>query len=131
LTERPAGLLIYWPSVARQYRVAGPIVEMDRDEVEALYKMKSHESMLLSHYYAACHPQSHPIPSRDHFLAGIAALKARWPERDRVPVPEALAGIRMVPEEIETWHGVGESRLHDRRLYRRGPSGWTSRTLVP
>jgi pyridoxamine 5'-phosphate oxidase len=131
LERGPAALLIHWPLVSRQYRVAGAVAAMEAEESLRLWRMKSHESMLLSHYYAAVRPQSATVASRDAFLRGIEDLRARWPRPDAVPMPESVAGVRLVPREIETWHGAGESRLHDRRLYTRGSAGWTYRTLVP
>ena len=131
LQRSPAAILIHWPAIARQYRVAGPIAAMDEAETRRLWRMKSHESMLLSNYYTVVRGQSDPVPSREEFLCGIEELRVRWPVRDAVPMPESVAGVRLVPGEIEAWHGVGESRLHDRRLYTRGASGWTFRTLVP
>jgi pyridoxamine 5'-phosphate oxidase len=126
-----AGLLIYWASVRRQYRVRGRVEPMEPDTVLRLWELKSHGARLLENSYGELHPQSHPVPSREVFLEGIKRLRRRWPVRDGVPQPETLAGIRVVPDEVEAWHGAGEDRLHDRRLYVRSEAGWTMTTLVP
>jgi pyridoxamine 5'-phosphate oxidase len=123
-------LLIHWPTVRRQYRIWGGTVPMDAERLDAYWRRKSHGSMLLEHYYTAFHPQSAPIASRDEFLTGIETLRRQYPDRASVPAPASLAGVYLVPREIEIWHG-SEERLHDRRIFRRTGSGWESTTLVP
>jgi len=123
-------LLIHWPIVRRQYRIWGGTAPMEAECLDAYWRRKSHGSMLLEHYYTAFHPQSAPIASRDEFLTGIETLRQRYPDRALVPAPPSLAGLYVVPREIEIWHG-SEERLHDRRVFRRTGSGWESTTLVP
>jgi pyridoxamine 5'-phosphate oxidase len=124
-------LLFYWPTVRRQYRIRGRLRPMDEDEVAHLWALKSHGSMLLEHYYERFHRQSRPIPSRATLLEGIGELRRRYPRRSAVPIPPNLVGVRLVPTEIETWHGSPRDRLHVRRLYRRAGPGWRFATLVP
>jgi pyridoxamine 5'-phosphate oxidase len=125
-----ATILIHWPSVRRQYRIWGGIAPMEADRVDAYWRRKSHGSKLLEHYYTAFRPQSDAISSREEFLTGIESLRRRYPDRDAVPMPPSLAGIYVVPREIEAWHG-SEERLHDRRLFRRAGEEWAAATLVP
>lgn len=123
-------LLILWSTVRRQYRVRGHVAPMEPERRRVYWERKTLGSRLLEHYYADMHPQSTPIPSRQHLLDGIAALERRYPDKDAVPLPDTLRGVYLIPEEIDAWHGA-EDRLHDRRLFTRTPTGWTSRTLVP
>ena len=125
-----AAILIHWPTVRRQYRIWGAVAPMEPDRVEAYWRRKSLGSKLLEHYYTKFQAQSEPVASREEFLSGIEALRRRYPDRDAVPPPASLAGIYVVPREIEIWHG-SEERLHDRRLYRRSGEGWEDTTLVP
>ncbi|HEV2440688.1 MAG TPA: pyridoxine 5'-phosphate oxidase C-terminal domain-containing protein [bacterium] len=125
-----ATILIHWPSVRRQYRVWGTSAPMEPERVDAYWRRKNHGSKLLEHYYTDFQPQSGEIASREEFLAGIEALRRRHPDRDAVPAPASLAGVYLVPREIEAWHG-SEERLHDRRRYRRSGAGWESTILVP
>jgi pyridoxamine 5'-phosphate oxidase len=125
-----ATVLIHWPTVRRQYRVWGGIAPMEPERVDAYWRRKSPGSKLLERYYTECGPQSGRIASREEFLAGIDVLRRRYPDSDSVPPPPSLAGIYVVPREIETWHG-SEERLHDRRLYRRSGTDWEWATLVP
>jgi pyridoxamine 5'-phosphate oxidase len=125
-----ATVLIHWPSVRRQYRIWGGIAPIESERVDAYWRRKSHGSKLLEHYYTAFLAQSEPIASREAFLTGIEALRHRYPDRDAVPPPESLAGLYVVPREIETWHG-SEERLHDRRLFQKSGATWSCTTLVP
>lgn len=125
-----ATLLIHWPAVRRQYRVWGSIAPMEPERVEAYWHRKSYGSRLLENYYHNFHPQSHPVSSREEFMAGIEELKRRHPTAEAVPIPGTMAGIYVVPAEVEIWHGSPD-RLHDRRLFRRTPTGWELQVLVP
>jgi pyridoxamine 5'-phosphate oxidase len=125
-----ATILIHWPSVRRQYRIWGAIAQMEPARIDAYWRRKVHGSKLLEHYYTEFHPQSAEVGSRDEFLAGIDALRRRYPDRDAVPRPPSLAGIYVVAREIEAWHG-SEERLHERLRYRKTGTGWDAATLVP
>ena len=125
-----ATVLIHWPSVRRQYRIWGGIAAIEPDRVDAYWRRKSHGSKLLEHYYTEFSAQSARIASREEFLAGIESLRGRYPDRDAVPAPQSMAGIYVVPREIETWHG-SEERLHDRRLFQISGAEWSAATLVP
>lgn len=125
-----ATILIHWPSVRRQYRVWGSIAPMEPERIDAYWRRKTLGSKLLEHYYTEFRPQSGEVSSRQEFLAGIEELRRRFPDGEAVPPPASLAGIYVVPREIEVWHG-SEERLHDRRRYRRAGEGWEAVTLVP
>jgi pyridoxamine 5'-phosphate oxidase len=125
-----ATVLIHWPSVRRQYRIWGGITPMEPDRVDAYWRRKSHGSKLLELYYTEFKPQSGHIASHEEFIAGIEALRGRYPDAEAVPLPSSLAGVYVVPREIEAWHG-SEERLHDRRLFQRSGNGWEYATLVP
>jgi pyridoxamine 5'-phosphate oxidase len=125
-----ATVLIHWPSVRRQYRIWGGIAPIEPDRVDAYWRRKGHGSKLLELYYTEYVPQSARIASREEFLAGIESLRGRYPDRDAVPPPQSMAGIYVVPREIETWHG-SEERLHDRRLFQKSGADWSYATLIP
>jgi pyridoxamine 5'-phosphate oxidase len=124
-------LLIHWSTVQRQYRIRGCIDPMAPERVAYYWGRKSYGSQLLEQYYDAVLPQSQPIPSRAELLQGMEALKQRYPEQEGIPIPNSLVGVYLIPQEIETWHGSPEDRLHDRRLYRRSEAGWSVQTLIP
>lgn len=126
-----ATLLIHWPRVRRQYRIWGHPARMDQERIARYWNQKSHGSRLLECYYSAFLPQSHPIASHADLMQGIADLTRRYPRPEDVPLPETLQGVYLVADEVETWHGSPEDRLHHRRRFQKNPSGWTVTTLVP
>jgi pyridoxamine 5'-phosphate oxidase len=125
-----ATLLIHWPLVGRQYRIFGPVREMDEAQKLRHWRQKRHVSRLTEHYYTEFYPQSTPIASHDDYLAGIETLRQRWPDSADVPVPDSLIGMLVVPDEVEVWHSSPD-RLHYRRRFRRAASGWDVEVLVP
>jgi pyridoxamine 5'-phosphate oxidase len=125
-------LHMLWATVRRQYRVYGRIVPMEPERLLVYWNRKNHGSRLLEYYYETFHAQSQPIPSRAYLLQGMAELTQRYPTKESLPVPpETLRGVYLYPTEIDVWHGSPEDRLHDRQLFTRTDTGWSSRTLVP
>jgi pyridoxine/pyridoxamine 5'-phosphate oxidase len=123
-------LLLLWLTIRRQYRVRGGTVPMPDALVETYWSQKVHESRLLDLYYATYGAQSTTVPSRERFLEGIDALRQRYASPETVPRPDLLQGVYLVPERIEVWRGSAD-RLHDRRRFHRGRTGWREETLVP
>lgn len=126
-----AMLLIYWPTVRRQYRVWGPLRPMPAGQLARYWTAKCHGSRLLEWYYSEFEPQSQSIPSHDHLKRGIHDLAGRYPTNESLAPPESLIGIYVEPIEIESWHGSPEDRLHDRKRFTRTEAAWTHETLVP
>jgi pyridoxamine 5'-phosphate oxidase len=122
--------LLPWLAIRRQYRIRGTLGPMPAERIEAYWRQKVHTSRLLDAYYDAEAPQSSEVASRDAFLAGIAGLRARYPEPDLVPRPERLRGVYLRPERVEIWRGSPD-RLHDRRLFTLAGGEWVERVLVP
>jgi pyridoxamine 5'-phosphate oxidase len=120
-----AALVFHWNELERQVRVRGVVARMPFEESARYFAQRPRASQLS----AAVSPQSEVIGGRD-------ALEARVRELERrvgggpVPVPEAWAGYRLAPKEIEFWQGR-ESRLHDRFRYVRADGGWRIERLAP
>jgi pyridoxine/pyridoxamine 5'-phosphate oxidase len=131
LTAAPGSLHMLWLTVQRQYRVYGRFEPMEPERLQEYWERKGHASRLLEHYYQTFHPQSHPIASYDTLLQGIDALRQRYPQADAVPLATALRGVYLYPTAIDVWHGSPADRLHDRHLYTRNETGWSSQALVP
>jgi pyridoxamine 5'-phosphate oxidase len=105
---------------------------MEPERLLVYWNRKNHGSRLLEYYYETFHAQSQPIPSRAYLLQGMAELTQRYPTKESLPAPpETLRGVYLYPTEIDVWHGSPEDRLHDRQLFTRTDTGWSSRTLVP
>ena len=63
-------------------------------------------------------------------MIGMAKLAEQYPEGKTIPMPETWGGYRIVPEEIQFWHGR-PSRLHDRFRYIKDGGEWRRERLAP
>ena len=127
IAENPeVSLLFAWLPLQRQLSINGPAVRVSTAEVIAYFAKRPYGSQLA----AWASPQSRIITTR-------SLLEMKWEEMKRkfregeVPLPSFWGGFRVIPREIEFWQG-GQSRLHDRFLYRRdGDGSWTLDRLAP
>ena len=120
-----AALLFHWKSLERQIRLEGPLEEVPAAMADAYFASRHPDSRLGS----AASDQSRPLDVRATYLARVAALRADFPD-GAVPRPPHWTGFRLAPLRIEFWMGR-EHRLHERRLFVRSGTGWTSSLLYP
>ena len=127
LAENPrAALVVYWPKLGRQVRVAGAVVKQSLKESTAYF----HNRPVASQLSALASPQSQVIPSRTVLEDSVAALSKRY-EGGPVPLPRNWGGYRVIPQSIEFWQHR-ENRLHDRIRYSRDPKrGWRIERPAP
>jgi pyridoxamine 5'-phosphate oxidase len=127
LAENPrAALVIYWPKLGRQVRVAGVVVKQSAEESTAYF----HNRPLASQLSALASPQSQVIRNRGVLEDAVAALAAKY-EGAAVPLPTNWGGYRVIPQSIEFWLHR-ENRLHDRIRYSRQAKGrWRIERLAP
>ena len=127
LAQNPrAALVVYWPKLARQVRVAGAVVKQSPEESIAYF----HNRPLASQLSAWASPQSSVIRNRAVLEDAVAALAAKY-QRTAVPLPPNWGGYRVRPQTIEFWQHR-ENRLHDRIRYSRDPKrGWRIERLAP
>ncbi len=127
LAENPlAALVIYWPKLGRQVRIAGAVVKQSAEESTAYF----HNRPLASQLSAWASPQSQVIPNRTVLEDSVAALSKRY-EGAPVPLPQNWGGYRVIPQSIEFWQHR-ENRLHDRIRYSRDSKrGWRIERLAP
>lgn len=118
-------LNFYWRELGRQVRVRGRAESVTEADADAYFASRSRNSRL----GAWASRQSRPLADRSELMDRFARYEAEFPSED-VPRPPNWSGFRVVPDSIELWQ-AGEFRLHDRIVYQRTESGWTSHKLYP
>ncbi|HEX7155966.1 MAG TPA: pyridoxamine 5'-phosphate oxidase [Burkholderiaceae bacterium] len=118
--------LFFWAELERQVRVEGPAVRVASEESDLYFGQRPRPARL----GAWASPQSESIADRAALEARLAEVERRFPDPDGPPRPPHWGGYRIEPQAIEFWQGR-PSRLHDRLLYTRKPSGWRRDRLAP
>jgi pyridoxamine 5'-phosphate oxidase len=126
-SNRRAALVFRWWTVARQVRIAGPVVPVDPSESDAYFRSRPRGAQL----GAWASAQSEPLGSRAALDRRFAEMAARFAGRD-VLRPPWWGGFRVRPVEIEFWQ-ARQNRLHDRLAYRvtENGEGWRIQRLNP
>ena len=130
LSNGACELLIFWPTIRSQYRVRGPVEEIEVEEIRRNWERRPWESKLLDHLYASDHPQSSEIASRDALEAEVERLRELYPDTDSLPFPEGPTGFRVLASQVEIWRESAD-RIHDRRCYSLEGADWREQVLVP
>lgn len=120
-----AALLFHWKSLRRQVRIEGPVEPVSDAEADAYFASRSRDSQL----GAWASYQSRPLDSRETFEKRFEDFSRRF-EGENVARPPRWSGFRVKPERIEFWNDRPH-RLHERRLFTAGASGWTEGLLYP
>jgi pyridoxamine 5'-phosphate oxidase len=120
-----ACLLFFWVELERQVRITGAVTKVSRAESADYF----HSRPFASQIGAWASAQSTTVADRAVLESRYAELAAQYAGQT-VPLPEYWGGYRVAPEKVEFWQGR-PSRLHDRLLYTRGPSGWSRSRLAP
>ncbi|PWU07361.1 MAG: pyridoxamine 5'-phosphate oxidase [Verrucomicrobia bacterium] len=119
-------LLFPWLLLERQVVVVGKAIPLPREESEAYFSSRPHESQLS----AWASPQSRVIPSREFLEQEWQSAQKKF-GKEKIPLPPFWGGICVVPETIEFWQG-GARRLHDRLQYRKDSQNhWMTERLAP
>ncbi|MCW2844602.1 MAG: pdxH [Nocardioides sp.] len=126
LAANPAcSLLFPWHLLERQVRIEGTAEPLPRAAVAAYFASRPRGSRV----GAWASKQSRPVAGRAELDAAYASYDQRYPGED-VPLPEEWGGYLVRPEVVEFWQGR-TSRLHDRLVYRRAGSAWSTERLAP
>ena len=126
LTANPhAALSQHWPTLEEQIRIEGTVALADPAESDAYFAGRPRESQI----GAWASDQSAALESRAVLESRFAEIDARY-AGGPVPRPPFWGGFRLVPDRVEFWSGR-PGRLHDRLLYLRTSTGWSTSYLFP
>lgn len=117
----------FWEPFARQVMVCGVAEQLDEASASDYFASRPRASQIS----ALVSPQSQPV-SRRWLQAKVAEAEHSFDGR-QIPRPAAWGGYRVMPHEVQFWHGR-PSRLHDRFRYLReaqNPAQWTVERLAP
>lgn len=120
-----AALCFHWAVHERQVRVSGMVSRIGDEESSAYFRTRGRGSRV----GAWASKQSETLPSRAVLEERVRDVKERFADGD-IPLPPFWGGYRIAPESIEFWQGRAD-RLHDRLVFEREASGWSSRRLYP
>jgi pyridoxamine 5'-phosphate oxidase len=118
-------LCFTWNELSRQVRAVGVADRLTAAESDAYWSTRERGSQLA----AMASAQSTVLENREALEALWDGLASEYEGRE-VPRPEWWGGYRVVPDEVEFWHGRPR-RMHDRFRYTRTPDGWHIDRLSP
>jgi pyridoxamine 5'-phosphate oxidase len=118
-------LCFHWPKAEEQVRIEGRVEQVSDAEADAYFNSRPRGSQI----GAWASAQSEIVASREELEKAFAEIEARFQAKE-IPRPPHWSGFRIIPERIEFWFGRND-RMHDRYLYVRTESGFTSSRLSP
>lgn len=118
-------LCFHWPKGEEQVRIEGRVERVSDAEADAYFKSRPRGSQI----GAWASAQSEEVASRKELEKQFSEAEARF-EGQEIPRPPHWSGFRIIPERIEFWFGRND-RMHDRYLYVRTESGYSSSRLSP
>ncbi|WBB58944.1 pyridoxal 5'-phosphate synthase [Streptomyces sp. WMMC500] len=126
LAKRPyAALTFYWPPLARQVRVRGPVGTADPEQSAADFLARGPGARA----EALLGRQSRPLGDPAERDTAVGESLARVAADPGLVAPGwTLYSVR--PQTVEFWQGDRERR-HTRLVYEATPPGWTKRMLWP
>lgn len=126
IEENPQVCILFpWYQLERQVIITGRA-----EKVSPAQSMKYFLSRPLGSQLGAwVSHQSEVITSRSILEMKLQEMKAKFKD-GKIPLPDFWGGYKIVPDSIEFWQGRA-SRLHDRILYTRSDSDWSTQRLAP
>ena len=131
LLQHPSEILVFWPSMMRQYRIRASFIEIDADQMQKYWQHKPYTVKLLDYFYLQVLGQSSILPSKTFLHEEIARLKQVYPDEASITYPPNAKGLKIEPHYVEQWIWSEQDRLHDRNLFEQTATGWQHQVLVP
>lgn len=130
LTRDPRCQVTCWfPSLQRQWRLQARAEALPRNLLEAHWQRRPRSSQLMDHLYATTFPQGSVLHDPEDLRQAHAALDQEW--QAKLEAPSSAMALQLLIVEAECLQIHPGDRLHDRRRFRQGDSGWHSEALVP
>lgn len=120
-----ASLLFFWPTLERQIRIEGNVVQVSEAESDAYFASRPRGNQL----GAWASEQSEPVPNRTFLEEKLSEVEKRFAGKE-VPRPPHWGGFRLKANSMEFWQGR-RSRLHDRIHYQSNQALWHIERLSP
>jgi pyridoxamine 5'-phosphate oxidase len=121
-----AAIVFWWQRLQLQVRCEGRVEKVEAARADEYFRTRPRGSQIgawVSH-------QSQVIPDRAHLERRAQAFEKTYSGL-QVPRPPFWGGFRLIPDNMEFWHGQA-NRLHDRFRYRQsGTQEWVLERLSP
>ena len=122
-----AALVFCWLEMERQVRIEGIVKKVSEHESEVYFQSRPKGSQI----GAWASPQSRVIDNRDILEKKAAELEKKFAKTDKLPLPDAWGGYKLIPSMLEFWQGRS-NRLHDRIRYTlQSDKQWKIERLAP
>ena len=126
LTQNAAlSACFHWKSLERQVIIDGTVTAVDDAVADAYFASRPRGSQI----GAWASRQSAALDSRATLHQAMADATARFGDGP-VPRPPFWSGYRIAPQRVEFWQGR-EDRLHERTVFTRTATGWTTGLCYP